>query len=171
VQADLGDLAVDVDELRPGQRLLQGEEVEDPHALAFYTDPCTLAQLRQGLARGHEGPHVARLVAPREHLAGESDGREGAHLEMRNDGDGFPACRHDHRKGTFHLVEVLAEDAPEIGAGNNDHGIEPGAGNDRQEGIKHQIARSCRKGFHQLFAKVARTATSLCMSRKAPAIP
>ena len=123
VQAHRGDFTVNVDEFGTGQRLLQGEEIEHPHALALDADSRALAQLRQGLARRHEGAHVAGLVTPGKHLARETDGREGTHFEMRHNGDGLTRTWHDDRERPFHLVEVLAEDAAEVGAGHQHHGV------------------------------------------------
>ena len=138
---------MDVDEFGPGQRLLQGEEVEHPHALALYTHPCTFAQLRQRFARRHEGAHVALLVTPRKHLSGEADRRERAHLEMRHDRHRLTLLRHDHRQRTLHLVEVLAEDAAEIGAWHHNQCIEPGAREDILQRCEHVVALSRRKAF------------------------
>ena len=56
---------------RTRQGLLQGEEIEHPHALAFDTDARARPKLRQCCTGRHEGAHVARLIAPVENLARE----------------------------------------------------------------------------------------------------
>ena len=126
-----------IDQRGLGQHALQRHEVEHPHALALDTDPAAFGELRESGTGGLEGAHVAVLVAPVEHLAREAERLERAHLEVGNDGDGHALGGDDDHKGPLHLVEVLAEDAEEIGAGNKGDGIEPGAGEDGVDGGEH----------------------------------
>ena len=143
---------MNVDELNPRQRLLQREQVKHPHALAFHTDSRALAQLGQSLASGHEGPHVTRLVTPREYLAGEADGREGTHFQMRHDGSGFAQPWHEHRQRALHLVEVLAEYAAEIGARHQHNGIKPRAREDVHQRSQHLCCTRLRQRFSGIAA-------------------
>lgn len=62
------------------------------------------------------------------------------HFQIGDDGDGSARAWHDDHQGPFHLMEVLAENAQEVGAGDEGDGIEPGAGHDVMQGSERNHA-------------------------------
>jgi hypothetical protein len=141
-QADRRNLGMDIGEGCAGQRLLQCEEIEDAHALAFDTDTRTVPQLRQRRASRQEGADVTVFISPIKDRTWKSQGRERTHFEVGHYGHRIALAWHDDREGTLHLMEIVFEDTAEIGARYQHQGVETGAFQDVEKGIeiRHAVA-------------------------------
>ena len=102
---------------------------------------------------------VAVLIAPIEHLALEPERREGAELEVRDDGRGRSVGGDHDDERSLVLVEVVGVEAREVRTGHERDRVEPGGPGDLSKGLVAVRHRRGEGGVETRDSSVLHTRT------------